>query len=187
MNNSSISPLFAGIFLLVALGGAAVTLVAILIDVAKSNWRRKFLQYIRAAAINGSLKPTDLDHIAERWNQDRRSVLRSLLVLHSDAVAGEDSDLAKLPEVTRGLLQEHQTREPFAELPENISLQLNRIANGDGPTKESITQLATSLSELYSANRVELLKQKRIAIYGFFFALLGMPLTVQGLYNLFFR
>ena len=58
--------------------------------------------------------------MAERWNQDRKSVLQSLRVLLADALSGEQTDLVTATKRIRDLLKEHEAREPFAELPEIV-------------------------------------------------------------------
>ena len=61
----------------------------VLIDWAKEKWRKRFREQLRAAISRQTLTYADLQHLAERWNQDRQSVLQSLRVLLSEAIAGE--------------------------------------------------------------------------------------------------
>lgn len=161
---------------IVGLFGAAVPLV---IDFAKERWRTRFREQLGLAVKSGMLSYSDLQHIAERWNQDRKSVLQSLRVLLSDALSGEQADLAIATEHIRTLLRDHQSREPFAELPENISIQL---ANLSGTQPELIAQLAASLGELYSSNQRESKKQKRLGVLGFVVGVIGLLLSVPGVY-----
>lgn len=75
----------------------------------------------------------------------------------------------------RKLLEEHQNEEPFAELPENISLQLAAFQK---KSNDEAIQLATSLSQLYSSNQTKLDKQKKITYYSFGVGLLGVVIAV---------
>lgn len=104
---------------IVALFGSAIPFA---VDSAKERWRKRFREQIKLAVRSDGLTYFDLQHIAERWNQDRKSVLQSLRVLLSDALSGEQAELAGVTDRIRSLLKEHQAREPFAELPENISM-----------------------------------------------------------------
>jgi len=170
------SPIVAGVLI-----GTAVSVIPILIDTAKSHWRKRFRQQIRLAIQKEKITFSDMEHIAERWNQDRNAVLQSLRVLHSEAISGEDVELAKHCDATRQLLSQHQAREPYAELPENISLQLSRINEHDGAS-DAVSQLASSLSELYSSNQREIAKQKKYSFWGFVIGILGVLLSIPGLY-----
>lgn len=172
-----VSPAVVGAIL-----GIIISAIPILIDTAKTNWRKRFRQQIRLGIQTGVLNFKDIEHVAERWNQDRQSVLQSLRVLHSEAVSGEDSELAKHLETIRGLLIQHQALEPYAELPENISIQLSRLAETVPNDSKAISQLAASLSELYSSNQRELSKQKKFSFWGFVVGVIGVMLSIPGLY-----
>ncbi|QZA77471.1 hypothetical protein K4H28_14480 [Deefgea tanakiae] len=172
----SFSPILIGVFL-----GAMVSIIPIVIDTAKSNWKKRFRQQLRSAIHKEILTFEDMEHIAERWNQDRKAVLLSLRVLHSEALSGEDPELTKHCDAIRILLSRHQAREPYAELPENISLQLSRLSEISGTT-DTIAQLASSLSELYSSNQREIVEQKKYSFWGFVIGIVGVLLSVPGLY-----
>jgi hypothetical protein len=165
-----------------AIIGLAVTAIPIAADIAKRNWRNRFRQQIKLAIQHGNLTFQDLEHIAESWNQDRNSVLQSLRILLGEAVSTETADLAKNCEQVRGLLSKHQSQEPFAELPENISLQLARISESKPELNITVTQLASSLSELYSKNQRDLQKQKKYGLFGFIIGVIGVVLSIPGLY-----
>jgi hypothetical protein len=182
--NSANSSIPVGVFFLIVLLGVLVLMVTILADIAKGTWRRKFGEHLRDAILKDSLKPADIDHLAERWSQNRGAVLRTLRILHCDAISGSDSELSERGDTLRNLLSEHQEGEPFAELPENISIQLSRLSTASEQCKQGIANLAASLSELYTSNRLQLKKQRILTVVGFFFAVLGLPLTIQGLYLL---
>lgn len=171
-----LSPAMVGVLI-----GAAVSILPIIVDTAKSNWRKRFRQQLNLAIRKKSLTFEDMQHIAERWNQNRNSVLQSLRVIHSEAVSGEDAELSACCDLIRELLAKHQSREPYSELPENISLQLSRMNEVDG-VADSISQLAASLSELYSSSQREIAKQKKYSFWGFVIGIVGVLLSVPGLY-----
>lgn len=166
--------------------GFAVAVVASVVplatDRAKINWRKEFRRQIKLAVIRDTLSFDDLQHMAERWNQDRNAVLQSLRVLLAEALAGEDSESSAKVDVIRALLIQHQAREPYAELPENISLQLTRLSLADVENQAAIGQLAASLSELYSSNQRDAVKQKKLASWGFVVGIVGLLLSIPGLY-----
>lgn len=163
---------------------AAVSTV--LIDWAKEKWKKRFRDQLKAAVIRQSLTYADLQHLAERWNQDRQAVLQSLRVLLSEAIAGEGEGLSERVDFLRQLLIEHQSREPYAELPENISLQLAALSPALMDRPEAVPQLATSLSDLYSKNQRELMRQKRLTVWGFVVGVLGLLASLPGLYSLWY-
>lgn len=105
-----------------------------------------------------------MPHLYERWQLDRSSVLQSLRILLSDVIAEENSELKDKVDEIRTLIKEHENREPFSELPENISLQLDIIKGSKSDnTDELVNQLASSLTELYVSNNNELRTEKNYA------------------------
>ena len=187
--STTVISLFTGI-VPAALGGIvviAISMIPIVVDTTKSHWRKRFRQQTRLAVQKGNLSFNDLEHIAERWFQNRNSVLQSLRVLLSEAVSGEDEELSKYCTEVRDLLEQHQSREPYAELPENISLQLSRITEARLELSPAVTQLASSLSDLYSTNQRELQKQKKFSYWGFIIGMIGLLLSVPSLYITFIK
>jgi hypothetical protein len=164
---------------------AVVSAIIIVVDWAKDQWRKRFREQLKKAVIRQMLTYSDLQHIAERWYQDRQAVLQALRIILAEAIAGEEDSLAERIALIRQLLLEHQSKEPYAELPENISLQLASLMPSLPERPEAITQLAASLSVLYSKNQRDLARQKRLAIWGFLVGILGLLTSLPGIYALF--
>ena len=164
-----------------AMFGIFFGVVFILKDSAESNWRKRFRNQVKKGIASGALSTEDIIHIQERWGQDRQSVLFSLRILLSEAVAAEDDELKDKISEIRGLLANHEQREPFSELPENISLQLYSLKDENSAINKQITQLASSLTELYSSNKAELYKQKKFALWGFVVGVLGVLISISSL------
>lgn len=173
----SFAPLALGVLL--ALAGSAIPIV---IDSAKSNWRKQFRRQVKSAVVRQSLTFPDLQHMAERWNQDRQAVLQSLRVLLAEALSGDDPEAEKRADDIRKLLLSHEAREPYAELPENISLQLSSIVQAEPQRSEEVAQLAASLSDLYSSNQRDAARQKKLGFWGFVIGVIGLLLSIPGLY-----
>ncbi|MBE4358984.1 hypothetical protein HJ054_23310 [Vibrio parahaemolyticus] len=127
------------------------------------------------------MKFEDIAHIQERWQQNRQSVLFSLRLMLSDAIASEDEELKSKVEEIRDLIISHEQHEPFSELPENISLQLNSLKGLGEGVDSQIVQLASSLTDLYSSNKTEIAKQKKFAIWGFIVGVLGVLISISSL------
>jgi hypothetical protein len=169
-----------------AIIGVGLASIPILIDSAKNNWKKRFRQQIKSGISSGNLTYDDMLHIAERWSQDRKAILFSLRIMHSDAISGEDEQLSSSIEKLRELINEHQEIEPFAELPENVSLQLSNLQGVlNDPDVDKIDQLAASLSTLYSSNQNELSKQKKFTLWGFIIGVLGFAVGLVSLYTSF--
>lgn len=167
-----------------AIIGIALASIPIVIDSARDNWRRRFRQQVKSGIANGDLTYDDMQHIAESWSQDRKAILFSLRVMLSGAVSGEDEKLADNIKKLRELIKEHQKIEPFAELPENVSLQLSNLQNAIGESgTEKVDQLAASLSALYASNQNELAKQKKFTFWGFIVGVLGFAVGLVSLYT----
>lgn len=161
----------------ILLGGAigiAFSLVPVLKDVTENHWRKQFRKQIKQALCAGEVNYNDLQQIAERWSQDRKAVLQSLRVMLADALAGEETSLSESRQLIRDLLTEHERAEPYSELPENISLQLATLTKRDEKNTPLVEQLASSLSELYSSNQRQLLRQSRYTVAGVFIGVVGV-------------
>jgi hypothetical protein len=178
---SSVLSIFSGAApaVLGTLTGVLVSAFVVFVDYAKDQWRKRFRHQIKLALARESLSFTDLQHIAERWGQDRKQVLQSLRVLLAEGLSGEDKDLIPRVDSIRSLLAQHEAREPYAELPENISLQLASLAKQEST---DVSQLASSLSDLYSKNQREATRQKKLSFWGFVVGVIGLLLSVPGLY-----
>ncbi len=165
-----------------AITAVAVSSFVVFVDVAKTKWRGRFRQQLKLALARGQLTFPDLQHMAERWGQDRLALLQSLRVLLAEALAGESELINNKASSIRSLLEQHESREPYAELPENISLQLFQLSQMAPDSSRAIAQLAASLSELYSLNQREVAKQKKLSFWGFVIGVIGLMLSVPGLY-----
>lgn len=148
-----------------------------------SRDQRSFRQALKDGVIKEKITYGDLQHIAECWNQNRKSILYNLRMLLSEAIR-EEGELASSVDYIRELLASHQKNEPFAELPENISIQLNDIQGSlvqnalDDVNRNKIDQLAASLSTLYVSNQHSISKEKNMTRAGFFIGLLGITWSV---------
>jgi hypothetical protein len=161
--------------------GIVLGILPIIKDAAENNWRKRFRKQVRLGILKSHLTYDDMQHIAERWSQDRKSVLLSLRVMHSEAISGEDEDLAKHVDPIRELIQKHQKQEPYSELPENISIQLSGL-NSKTENQDKISQLASSLSDLYASNQKKLLRQVKFTYWGTLAGVIGVFIGVVGLY-----
>ncbi|EHK0839407.1 TPA: hypothetical protein KDZ67_004563 [Vibrio parahaemolyticus] len=164
-----------------ALFGMFIGLGFVLKDSVESNWKKRFREQVKKGVSSGSLKFEDIAHIQERWQQNRQSVLFSLRLMLSDAIASEDEELKSKVEEIRDLIISHEQHEPFSELPENISLQLNSLKGLGEGVDSQIVQLASSLTDLYSSNKTEIAKQKKFAIWGFIVGVLGVLISISSL------
>lgn len=162
--------------------GLFFALFSVLKDTAENNWKKQFRKQIRLGVIKSSLSYEDMMHIAERWGQDRKAILFSLRIMHSEAVSGEDADLCQNIQTIRELIKSHQHQEPYAELPENIGIQLSTISHQTPESTTQISQLASSLSELYSSNQLKLNRQVKLTYLGSIAGVIGILIGLAGLY-----
>lgn len=87
-----------------ALMGILVAMIPILKDSAESNWKKRFREQVRNGILNGNLKPEDMQHLHERWSQDRQSVLFSLRIMLAEAISAEDEKLKDKADEIRSLI-----------------------------------------------------------------------------------
>jgi hypothetical protein len=168
---SSLGELLVGItaaFILISAFGFNFYLLA------RDYWKKRARMLIEAGVKNGAINWSDIMHIAERWSQDRTSLLFILRTIHCKAVSGEDSDLAAKIDKIRGFLNWNEEESPFVELPENITLQLNSITTAAPVLKPQIRQLAISMSDLYEKNRRDLRRSYLIGFWSLVVGIVGL-------------
>lgn len=170
---------FAISFILTLILSIFVGAVPFLTLMEQKNKRKSFNHVLKNGIAKKEITNSDLKHIAEGWNQDRKSILLSLRMLLSDTFSSKEGDPDNSKLYIRELLESHEKDEPFAELPENISLQLNSIQKAlTGSETDKIDQLASSLSILYASNQKEILKQKFMTKASLFLGVLGILLAL---------
>lgn len=172
----------SGSLIVGAVLGTIIGLIPIIKDTAENNWKKQFRKQVRLGIIKDHLTYEDMQHIAERWSQDRKAILLSLRIMHSETVSGEDEELSKQLQCIRDLIVLHQEKEPYAELPENIGIQLNTISSASVELENQITQLASSLSELYISNQQSHSRQVKFTYWGAIAGIAGIVIGVTGLY-----
>lgn len=169
-------------FFIAVLVGFLFGILPILKDWVILGWRKRFREKLRKGIVSEKLKPEDIPHLAETWRQGRSGILFGLREILADSITGDDEKLKDKDNFIRELIDWHAEREPFAELPENISLQLNALKIQVPNSSTAIGQLATSLSELYATNKAELKKQKTFTFWGFIAGIFGLLLTIVSMY-----
>lgn len=162
--------------------GIVFAVLPILKDSAENNWKKQFRKQVRLGVIKGHLTFEDMQHVAERWFQNRKSILFGLRIMHSEAISGEDEELSDKVQEIRDLMKAHQDQEPYSELPENISLQLDALSKSGSIDEKHVSQLAASLSELYLSNQQKLSRQVKFTYWGAIAGVIGVFIGVAGLY-----
>lgn len=164
-------------------GTVVITIVLYLVvEDAKRWWRgRAFVRRVKDGVMHRKLTYPDLENMAAFRRQNRSEVLLALQSATSDAVDSGSSEEQRT--LIRSLIAEHQKKEPFAELPEHVGLQLADIQSKLLPDATLLPRLAQSLGELYEKNRRELLFQKRVALSSF---AVGVGGVVLALWPMFF-
>ena len=150
----------------------------------KEKANKRFREQIRKSIIHDNLEINDIQHLHESWEQDRQSVLQSLRVMLATSLSEEDEELKDKIDKIRELIDYHQEREPYSELPENISIQLHSISSKGEELEKQVNQLASSLTELYLTNRIELAKQKKYALMGIIIGAIGIAMSLLSFFGL---
>jgi len=171
--NATIFNTVLGVALGLVFGG-----IPILKDMVEERFKKQFRRQLTEAIVVSGLSYQDLQHMAERWSQDRKAVLLCLRVLLSNALSGDEPKLKDFTEAIRKLLYQHQEAEPYAELPENISLHLAALPISGEKASASVGQLAASLSELYSSNQRKLSRQGKLTFWGVVIGIIGTAVGV---------
>lgn len=141
----------------------------------------RFRQVVREKVAECRMTYGDLKHLAALFRQGRAEILHALREAHGATFTGQEADGANRAHIL-SLIGVHEDEQPFAELPENIGLQLVAIQTDQTSVSQGIPHLAKSLGELYSKNRLELRRQKNFSRLGF---LVGVAGLLAALYPFF--
>ena len=85
-----------------------------------------------------------------------------------------DDSFADHTEKVREILKWRSDEYPFAELPENIQIQMNALRSEYSQAGNRLRDLAASLTELYKTNKVESTKQGRYARWSIILGVAGI-------------
>ncbi|MBN3170748.1 hypothetical protein [Pectobacterium brasiliense] len=155
----------------------SVTYVAILSlflnDLSQSLKRHKYKETIKKAINAGRVKNEDIYLLAERWNVKREKISTVLNLILSDYLNEKDCPDEPLEKI-RNLIVWHQENDPFADLPENIKLQLLHLQKKTDTDHAGILQLSTSLNEIYLSNQRKAKREQRISIVSLLIGLIGL-------------
>lgn len=153
--------------------GTVIGLAPIVRDYHRHHWKKRFKQQVSAGIKNKKIDYERMQHVAERWAQDRTLILENLRELLADAIESEDEG-EKQVDVLSQLIEHHQKLEPHAELPENISLQLHQIESFGGESQAVAQALAKSLGSLYQSNQEKIQRQQKYTFWGCLFGAIGV-------------
>jgi type VI protein secretion system component VasF len=181
--------MFASIFpsvsvmasVVVAIMGALLSLFESLKTTGREYRQRRFREQLIAALQIGEVSWSDIQHLAERWKLSRSDLAQSLRAIFSMALSNEKKELGDHLQKIRNLLEEYEQKTPFDELPENISLQLQTLAQLSQNAKPIASNLARSLTDIYERHERRARILWHISIWGFVIGAIGLFLTIGSL------
>ncbi|KGA36278.1 hypothetical protein KU74_07375 [Pectobacterium brasiliense] len=142
-------------------------------DIFQSIKRRKCKETIKKAINAGIMKNEDIYLLAERWGVKREKISSVLNLILSDYLNEKDCPDEPLEKI-RNLIVWHQENDPFADLPENIKLQLLHLQKNTDTDHAGILQLSKSLNEIYLSNQRKAKREQRISIVSLLIGLIGL-------------
>ncbi|GKW29471.1 hypothetical protein AB6D34_18310 [Pectobacterium brasiliense] len=142
-------------------------------DIFQSIKRRKCKETIKKSINAGIMKNEDIYLLAERWGVKREKISSVLNLILSDYLNEKDCPDEPLGKI-RNLIVWHQENDPFADLPENIKLQLLHLQKKTDTDHAGILQLSKSLNEIYLSNQRKAKREQRISIVSLLIGLIGL-------------
>ncbi|EAS0132462.1 hypothetical protein E7V31_06815 [Salmonella enterica] len=146
-------------------------------DMGQSLWQYRYEKIIKKGIKNGTLLNDDIYTLADRWGIDRVNISRSLGYIFSNYMDADNPDEHQLSRL-REIMAWHKEQDPYADLPENITLQLQAIKKLHNNSEEEIHQLSVSLSELYISKEKGVRLEKLISRISLFVGILGTGYTI---------
>lgn len=143
---------------------------------AKAKCERDIVEGLGSDHLNWE----DVEHLAGRWRIGRSELLEILRNVHRKTVSGDD--LEDKVEIVRELLEKYQGEEPYAELPENVSMRLVEVEKLGEEASEKARKLAKSFTTWHVECQEKLKKQTTLAFWGVFGGATSLLIAVLGLY-----
>lgn len=150
-------------------------------DMSQSLWQYRYETIIKKGIKSGVLLNNDIYILAERWNIDRINISRSLGRVLNNYMNTDNPDERQLVRL-REIMAWHKEQDPYADLPENITLQLHAIKRLHNNSEEEIHQLSISLSELYLSKEKGVRLEKLISRISLLVGILGTGYTIISQY-----
>ncbi|EEJ2303189.1 TPA: hypothetical protein KML81_004038 [Escherichia coli] len=166
------------IFLLFAIVIGCI--IFMLHDIDLTNKRNRFEKALKESIRQNKLKNEDVHLLASRWSVKPGRVKSILLFILSDFLTSNDCPDHHIARI-RELIEWHDTNDPFAELPENIKLQLQHILRLSATCQPEVTSLTRSLHDIYTSNQK---KMRRAKIVSF---IISVASLLTGIYSIFFN
>ncbi|WP_419227285.1 hypothetical protein [Alteromonas sp. OM2203] len=159
---------------------SAITIFLVLyfVDRAKTRFMNRSREQIRGGILTGSLSYDDLKVISRRWWQKESDLTFTLELMLAGAVSNEDKGLSEHSDLLRNLKKEHEMNQLFSELPENVRLKLRELQASSPEAEETIHQLATSLSSLYSKNQIAKKRERMVMWLGIMIGIAGLLFSI---------
>lgn len=174
--------------MIIAVSALVVTALGILFvwyyllkDMGQSLWQYRYETVIKKGIKNGTLLNNDIYILADRWGIDRVNISHSLGYIFSKHMNTDNPDNPQLARL-RELMEWHKEQDPYADLPENVTLQLQAIKKSHNNLEEEIHQLSVSLSELYRSKEKEVRLEKLISRINLFVGILSTGYTIISQY-----
>lgn len=141
---------------------------------------RKCKSDLRAIVINSQPSWEELKCLAPTWGLTLPLLQRIIRRLYLEGMVGREKDLHMHKDLLKGYISEYRRDEPFAELPSEISIIMERLRD-DATGKDHLLEALTSqIKEILSFKKKESRILKYYTIGGFFVGFVGL---VSALYQ----
>lgn len=152
-------------------------LIYMLNDMGRTLWQYRYESILKKAIKDGTLQNEDIYILAERWKIERVKISETLNFVFYSIMNSPTPDQQQLTRI-RTLMAWHKTQDPYADLPENITLQLQTLNKLCSNSESEIHKLAISLGEFYISKKKGAKIEKMISRVSLFIGLVGTTFTI---------
>lgn len=132
----------------------------------------------RAIVIHSQPSWEELKSLAPTWGLTLPQLQRIIRRLYLEVMAGREKDLHLHKDLLKGYISEYRREEPFAELPSEISINMDRLRNHASGNDHLLELLTSQIMDILSIKKKGNRILKYYTIGGFFVGLVGLVFSL---------
>ncbi len=165
------------IILLIIIAFISHIIVVIVID---SILKKRFLKDFVESVLNSQPSWQQIKQIAKTRYLKKRGVITVIQQCYREVLAGRKQDLAKHQELIESYIEQYKKDIPFADLPADISIHLEKLKKHINDNNHSLAILAEKIQELVAKNNKKIRNQRYYTTISMFIGLAGFIFAIYA-------
>lgn len=156
MPESLLSHSMSVVLLLIGVMLIVYFLRTILFDLSEILAITRFARDFKAMVTESPPSWTELKDLAPTWGLTQQQLHRIIMRLYRDAMAGRAKGLYLHKELMKGYISEYRRDEPFAELPSEIRIHMERLRDHTSSNGHVLELLTSQIKDILAISQKEI-------------------------------